>query len=78
MHLIKTTDAFREAAKSSLPFRRDSDLDQRFNQSVGAGFTREIEHRAPAEKDFILLQLLQVLLHFGFSQSSNLRQLRGC
>ena len=41
------------------------------------GLAREIEHRTPAEEDFIFFQLFQVLFDFGHGQTGDLRHLRG-
>jgi len=68
----------RSASRLNPPpaLRGDPHLDHRAHRG-GCCFMGKIEHRTPAEEDFILLQLIQVLIDLGIGQTRDLGDLRG-
>src|SRR4051812_30286486 len=77
LHFVEARDPFRETIEPASAFGGYFDLDHRAHGGGSGGLTREIEHRTPAEEDFIFLQLLQMLLNFGFGNPRDLRHLGG-
>jgi len=74
--LVETADAVREVVETTSALGGDLHLDDGAHGGGGGGLTGEIEHRTPAEEDFVFLQLFQVLVEFGLGQACNLRHLR--
>lgn len=76
LHLVEAREAFGEPVKPAAALRRDLYLNHRPHGGSRCRLVGKIEHRTPAEKDFILLQLLQVLFDFAHGQVRDLRDLR--
>jgi len=76
LDLVEARDAFGQPVETATALGRDLHLDDRVNRGCCGGLAGEIEHRTPAEEDFIFLQLFQVLNDFGFGQTGDLRHLR--
>ena len=74
LNFFEATDAFGQSVESAAAFGSDAHFDDGADGS--RIFIGEIQHRAPAEQNTILLELLQLPGHLVFSQMQHLSHLR--
>ena len=77
LDLVESAQALGQAVEAAPALRGDLHLDH----GAHGGDVRQpgkVDHRAPAEEDPVLLQLLQALVNLRFGQARDLRQLRRC
>ena len=76
LHFVEAREALRQPVEPAATLWRNFHFNHRANRSCCSGLAGEIEHRTPAEEDFILLQLFQVLFDFAHGEARDLRDLR--
>ena len=76
LNFIEAADPICQMIEPTSTLRRDAHFDHSTHRCGGLTLTGKVEHRTPAEEDFIFFQLLQMLVNLGFGQTCHLRHLR--